>query len=500
MRDSAVAKIIPVGLAVVGVVLLYVWLSADAGSELELRLPGPDDRPAKIADVNEPIKIAGELTTFDGVPADLPGQWPQFRGPNFDAISTQEITLAKTWPATGPKVLWSIDVGLGYAGAAILAGRVYVMDYDVEGQADVVRCLSLQDGRDIWRYSYPVAVKPEHGTMSRTVPAVTEKFVVTLGPKCHVTCLDAATGEFRWMYNLVREFNTTVPRWHAGQCPLIDDGKAIIAPAGAVEDGKGIIAPVGDVNDGGGMIGAEGGVLMMAVDCGTGEIVWQTPNPDGWIMTHASVVPMEFKGRRFYVYTGGNHKKGGVIGISAHDGSVLWKTDEFRVPFFVTTPVVVGDDRIFLTAGYAQRDVGCGMLRLSETDGAISASLEYLHPTTVFGSIQQSPVYYEGYIYGVRTDKQLVCLGLDGNVVWTSTSANRFGKHGGPYAIVNGLLYVMDDHGAMTLVEASPTGYHPLAHAKVLEGPDSWGPMAIAADRMIVRDIHKMICLDISEQ
>ena len=105
-----------------GVILLYFWLSADAGSELTYRLPGPDDRPAKAVDANEPVKIAGELTTFDGVPADLPGEWPQFRGPNFDAISTQNIKLARTWPASGPKVLWSVDVGPGYAGAVILAG------------------------------------------------------------------------------------------------------------------------------------------------------------------------------------------------------------------------------------------------------------------------------------------------------------------------------------------------------------------------------------------
>lgn len=473
MRESVAVKTIPVGLAIIGVILLIAWLSADAGSELTYRLPGTDGKPAKTADANEPIKIAGELTTFGGVPADLPGEWPRFRGPNFDAISTQETPPARNWPAGGPKILWSIDVGEGYAGAAILDGRVYLLDYDREAQSDVVRCLSLEDGRDIWRYSYPVEVKRYHG-MSRTVPAVTTEYVVTIGPKAHVTCLDSKTGEFRWMYNLVREFNTTVPDWYAGQCPLIEDGKAIIAPGGDA--------------------------LVMAVDCETGEIVWKTPNPDGWVMTHSSIVPMEFSGKRFYVYSGGDSSKGGVVGISAEDGSVLWKTEEWKVRYSVPTPVVVGEDRIFLTAGYGQQELGCGMLRLTETDGRISASFEFIHPITVFGSIQQSPIYYEGYIYGVRSDRQLVCLDLDGNVVWTSTSANKFGRNGGPYAIVNGLLYVMDDDGNLTLVQADPSGYKPLAQAKVLDGHESWGPMAIASNRMIVRDTLRMICLDISEQ
>jgi len=417
------------------------------------------------------VKIQGELAQFNGVPADLPGAWPRFRGANFDAISTEDISIARTWPTDGPEVLWSINVGEGFAGAAILAGRVYMLDYDREQQADVVRCLSLEDGKDIWRYFYPVKVKRDHG-MSRTVPAVTEKYVVTMGPKCHVTCLDSITGDFRWMFNLVREFNTTVPRWYTAQCPLIDDGKAIVAPAGDV--------------------------LMMAVDCQSGEIVWKTPNPDGWVMTHSSIVPMDFNGRRFYVYCGGNQIKGGVVGVSAQDGSVLWTTDQWKVRFNVPVPVVVGEDRIFLTAGYGQYEYGCTMLRLTETNGNIAVESEFLHTTDVFGSIQQSPIFYDGYIYGVRPDGQLVCLDLNGNVVWTSTSANKFGN--GSYAIVNGLIYIMNNTGKLTLVQASPSGYIQLAHAKVMDGHESWGPMAIASGRLIVRDTQRMMCLDISEQ
>jgi outer membrane protein assembly factor BamB len=471
MKETAIAKTIPVGLAILGIVVLYVWLNADAGVDLTERLPGGDGRPEETADGNEPLKITGRLLTFDGVPADLPGAWPRFRGSNFDAVSTEDISLARTWPTNGPKVLWSIEVGEGFAGAAILAGRVYLLDYDREEEADVVRCLSLQDGKDIWRYSYPIKVKRWHG-MSRTVPAVTEKYVVTMGPKCHVTCLDSMTGDFHWMFNLVREFGTKVPQWYTAQCPLIDNSKVIIAPAGDV--------------------------LMMAVDCESGEILWQTPNPDGWVMTHSSIVPMEFEGRRFYVYCGGDNKKGGVVGVSAQDGSILWKTDQWKVRFNVPTPVVVGRDRIFLTAGYGQHEHGCTMLRLTEADGKITAESEFLHATDVFGSIQQSPIFYDGYIYGVRPDQQLVCLDLDGNVVWASTSAHKFGS--GPYTIVNGLIYIMNDSGELTLVQPGPSGYVQLARAKVMDGHESWGPMAIASGRLIVRDTERMMCLDISGQ
>jgi outer membrane protein assembly factor BamB len=471
MKKFLIADVIPMTFVVAGVVaLMYLWLSADAAVNLTERLPGGDNKPQDAAGGNGPIKIAGTLVKSDGVPADLPGAWPRLRGPNFDAVSPEKVVLSRTWPETGPRVLWSVEVGEGYAGAAVRAGRVYLLDYDQGKQADVVRCLSLSDGKEIWRYSYPVKIKRFHG-MSRTVPAVSDEYVVTLGPKGHVTCLDSQTGEFHWMLNLVREFGTTIPQWYAAQCPLIDEGKAIIAPAGSV--------------------------LMMAVDGATGNTVWQTPNPEGWVMTHSSIVPMEFKGKRFYIYCGGSTKAGGVVGVSAKDGRILWETDEWKVLTNVPMPVVVGEDRIFLTAGYGQYDNGCMMLRLVEAGGKITARPEFKHPTSVFGSMQQTPIFYNGHIYGVGMDKQLVCLDLQGNVVWTSTSANIFGS--GPYVIAGGMLYVLNDSGVLTLVEASSSGYVPLARAQVLDGIESWGPMAIASGRLIVRDLNRMVCLDVGQ-
>jgi outer membrane protein assembly factor BamB len=234
----------------------------------------------------------------------------------------------------------------------------------------------------------------------------------------------------------------------------------------------------------------------MAVDCETGNIVWQTPNPGRWVMTHSSLVPMEFGGQRFYIYCGGSTEAGGVVGVSAKDGQILWETDEWKVRTNVPMPVVVGDDRIFLTAGYGQYDNGCMMLRLAESDGKITAKSEFRHPTSVFGSMQHTPILYNGHIYGVGMDKQLICLDLEGKVVWTSTSANTFGS--GPYVIAGGMLYLLNDTGVLTLAEANPSGYVQLAQAKVLDGIDSWGPMAVASGRLIVRDLKRMVCLDIA--
>lgn len=470
---------IPISLVAVGTVLLYLWLSADTAVGLKERLPIPENAPKAAIEPEAAGKIEGKLVQFDGVPADLPGAWPWFRGANFDAISTEDVRLARSWPEQGPKVLWSIGLGEGYAGAAILAGRVYVLDYDQKNQADVVRCLSLADGKDIWRYSYPVKLKRQHG-MSRTVPAVTPEYVVTLGPKCHVTCLDSMTGALGWMLNLVKDFDATVPDWYAGQCPLIDDNKVIIALGGCA--------------------------LMMAVDCRTGEILWQTPNPNGWLMTHSSIIPTEFMGTRMYVYCA----SGGVVGVSAKDGSILWEHAQWQVRTAnIPSPVIVGEGLIFLSGGY---NAGSMMLRLAQDADKIVPHEVFRLKPEIFGSPQQTPIFYDGYIYGIRPDKQLVCLDLNGQVVWTSTSTHRFGNRGlGPYTIADssgrsaeperdGLIYIMDDSGVLTLAEAKPSGYIQLAQAKVLEGPEAWGPMAVASGRLIARDLNRMICLDITGQ
>jgi outer membrane protein assembly factor BamB len=464
MRESPTAKIIPVALAVVGVVSMYMWLSADAAIDLTLRLPAIEG-PADSSQQQSVEQLRGELVQFDGVPADLPGAWPRFRGANFDAVSREGTTLVRTWPETGPRVVWSLDIGEGYAGAAILAGRVYILDYDRQAQADAIRCLSLADGAEIWRYSYPVRIKRNHG-MSRTVPAVTDRYIVTLGPKCHVTCLDSMTGRFRWMLDLVRDFGAEVPPWYAGQCPLIDDGKAIIAVGGDA--------------------------LMIAVDCETGDIAWRSPNPHKWVMTHSSVIPTEFAGKRMYVYCA----SGSVVGVSAEDGKILWENTQWKIRIAnVPSPVIVGDGLIFLSGGY---NAGSMMLRLAEQAGQISAEPVFRLEPEVFGSPQHTPIFYDGHIYGVRPDGQLTCLDLDGQVIWTSTSVHQFGL--GPYTVANGLIYVMSDSGMLTLVEASPAGYVQLAEAKVLDGPESWGAMAVASGRLIARDFNRMICLDIGQQ
>jgi len=458
------ALLAPGALGVVAVVALAAWFWRGADQPLALRVPGTDQAGGESGVKANPV-LAGKLIRGEGQASDLPGSWPQFRGPLGDGISRESVPLLRAWQASDPRPLWAIEVGEGYAGAAILKGRVYLMDYDRDKKQDALRCLSLADGRELWRYVYTVSVKRNHG-MSRTVPAVTDKIAVAMGPKCHVVCLNPESGELRWGMDLARQYGTTVPPWYAGQCPLVESNNVVILAPGGKE------------------------ALLLAVAGETGQVLWQTPNPHAWKMTHSSVVPMEFAGRRFYVYCANN----GVVGVSAKDGSILWETTAWKISLAtVPSPLVLEGGRLFLSGGY---NAGSMMLQLSEENGQIATKTLFKLDPEVFGATQHTPILYGQHIYGVRPDNRFVCLTLEGKTVWASEAGQQFGL--GPFLLADGVIFAMNDAGLLRLIEASPEKYKLLGQAQVLKGHDSWGPLALAGGRLLARDLTRMVCLDVA--
>jgi outer membrane protein assembly factor BamB len=463
-RWTRFALALPALTAFAAVVALVIWWTRQGSDGLKVREPFTDLPPGLTATATLNPVQAGKVVKGSGTPANLPGAWPQFRGPNRDGISPETAPLARSWDSSGPRELWGVEVGEGYAGVVVQDGRVYVLDYDREHKQSALRCLSLADGSELWRFTYTLTIKRNHG-MTRTVPALAGQRLVALDSKCNVFCLDAASGELRWSMNLVRDYGTEIPQWYAGQCPLIESNSVILAPGGT-------------------------NALLMAVDLETGKPLWQTPNPHGWKMTHSSIMPMEFGGRRFFVYCA----SGGVVGVDARDGALLWETNAWKISIAtVPSPVPLPEGRVFLTGGYG---AGSLMLRLASDGGGLAAQVAFKLPPEVFGATQHTPVFRDGHLFGTRADGQFVCLDLDGKVVWASGSANQFGL--GPFLLADGVIFAMNDSGRLSLFDASTTKCTPLAQAQVLKGRESWGPMALVGGRLLVRDLTRLVCLDVS--
>lgn len=473
MNEKLLSRAAFIGTAFVGLVFLSWWLLHNPVKDFAENVPGMDNRPPDLVSTGEAVEIGAYFASFDGTPSEVQGSWPRFRGADFDNISKENTALIDGWDEAGPDILWSIELGEGHAGPVVAGGRVYILDYDEEQRADVLRCFSLDNGEEIWRRGYDLFVKRNHG-MSRTIPAVSEDFVVTIGPKCHVMCSDAATGEFLWGIDLVREYGAEVPLWYTGQCPLIEGSLAVLA------------------------VGGES--LIIAVDCATGEIVWETPNPNEWKMSHSSIMPFKIHGTEMYVYCA----IGGIVGVSAEGeepGKVLFESRLWNNNVIAPSPVYLGDGRIFLTAGYGS---GSAMVRVENENGVFSLeALQTIKPEGGIASEQQTPLYYEGHLFCILPKdagplrNQFVCCHPDdiSRVVWSSGKTNRFGL--GPYILADQKFFILSDDGVLTIARASAGQYIQLDQAEILRGVDAWAPMVLVNGRLLARDSRRLVCVDL---
>ncbi len=389
-------------------------------------------------------------------------EWPQFRGPARDGIS-KETGLLRQWPSGGPKVLWTVPVGQGYAGAAIVGGRVYHNDYDEKKNEWGVYARSLADGKEIWRYREPRVIRPNHA-ITRTVPAVDGKYVFSLDPKLGLHCLDAKTGALVWRRDLVADYKTIIPPWYNGQNPLLEPTRIVIATGGQA--------------------------IMVALDKATGKEIWRTPNPGKLVLSHASVMPAVIGGVKQYLYATLN----GPLGVST-DGKLLWEHPRKFNVAVAPSPVAVDGQRVFMTASY---DAGSLMIRLQPDGGRFKAERVFDLTPNEWNAEVHSPIAYKGHLFGVASKKRglFTCLTLDGKEVWTSEGKAAFEL--GSFLLADGMFFVLEGKtGMLRLIDASTTGYKELASAQALGGHDVWGPMALSDGTLVLRDLTKMVALDV---
>jgi len=462
-------------------IVLFLWLFKDPYGDLTERIPGMDNRPKM--EIRSDTVIVGEfldtLAEFDDFVA---GNWPRFRGADFDNISKDTTPLAESWDTTGPPVIWRVTLGEGYAGPAVHNGRVYLLDYNERRKADMLRCFSLKSGTEIWRRWYYVDMKRNHG-YSRTIPAVTDNYVVTIGPRSHVMCLDPLNGNMFWSIDLEKEYGIPgkekgriTPDFYTGQCPLVDNDIAVIAP--------GVKA------------------LMIGVECATGNVLWETPNPDSLRMSHGSITPMVIYGKRMYVY----NAVGGVCGVSAEGddiGELLWTTTEWNPATTAASPILLGNNEIAVFGSYG---AGGGRIRINYDGSGFSAVLMEQHKANSgVSSDQQTPILVGDFVWSMLPlnagplKGQLVCYHKSDltTPVWTSGKDNRFGMGLGPYIVSGDKMFLLDDHANLFLFKIQNSTVTPLASHTVIDGIEAWAPMAIAGNYLIMRDSRNLLCLNI---
>lgn len=392
--------------------------------------------------------------------------WPQFQGPNRDGTSP-ETGLARTWPESGPKVLWSFPLGEGYAAPVVRDGEVYILDR-VEDKQDVLRCLDLQTGKESWQYAYDAPGNLSHNG-SRTPPTVDDKYVYSVGAFGHFYCIDRKTHQPVWHKNIATDFGVEVPGWGVVQSPSLYKDLVIVAPQAS-------------------------NAFVVAYKRDTGELVWQSPSLGA--VGYSTPVITTLAGTEQAVMIGASAGK--VAGLSLENGAVLWEYAGWQCRIPIPFPQPLPDNRLFITGGY---NAGSAMIRISQENGAFA--VKEIFKTDLCGSQIQQPLLVGDYLYvndsSNERDDGLMCVSLDGRVIWKTGDLEpklRFDR--GNLILADGLIIILNGkRGELCLVDPSPDAYKEVAKAKIFDGKEIWAPMALSEGKLLVRNQREMKCLDL---
>ena len=399
--------------------------------------------------------------------------WPQFQGPDRNGISP-ETGLARTWPEGGPREHWAFPLAEGFAGPAIRDGEVYVLDR-VDDKQDVLHCLSLDTGKELWNFAYDAPGTVGHSG-SRTTPTVTEKYVFTVGMLGHFYCVDRATHQPVWHKSLLDEFpQEGKPRWGYSQSPSVYRDLVVVAPQS---------------ND----------AFVAAFNQSSGELVWKSESLG--LVGYSTPFITTLCGVDQAVMIGACNKErteaGWVAGMSMADGKVLWKYNGWMCWIPIAYPAPLPEDRLFLTGGY---DAGSGMIRISR-DGE-AWRVEEIFTTSACGSQIQQPLVYRDHLYvnsnsNERSDG-MMCLTFDGNVLWNTGNGGPLPNfERGNLLLADGMIVTLDGKsGILYLIEPSPEGFREIASAKMFEGDQMWSPMALSDGKLVLRSQKEMKCVDL---
>lgn len=402
--------------------------------------------------------------------------WNQYLGPNRNAIS-EETGILRSWPEEGPAKLWEMKLGPGYGGASIFGDEVFVLDR-VDEMEDVLRCVDLNTGEEKWNFSYNAEGEiPYPG--SRIVPYVDNDFVWCVGPHGDFYCVSKKTHDKVWYHNLKEEFDAERPNWGFSQSPIIYNDLVIVAPQGK-----------------------KAGVA--AFNKLTGELVWKSRALTG-MSFHASPTPGNFGGIDQVIMISPYNRSDStqtheVVSFDIKTGKELWKYDGLKSFATITPATVIDDKRLVFTDCSYNGNYNPVTILLEITKEGDDFAVKEIFKTEEVGCKMHPPIFFENHLYLNNSGRpnEMTCLTMDGKVVWEKESAQNFEMGG--MIMVDGLIINQNGkNGDIHLIEPSPEGYKELGKASFFnsEKSQAWAPLAFAQGKLIVRDMEKMVCVNL---
>src|SRR5215831_17715218 len=141
----------------------------------------------------------------------LAADWPQWRGPHRDGISS-ETGLLESWPAGGPRLVWKTQgLGEGYSSFAVVGDRLYTQGQ--QGNQEFVLAFDINTGKQLWRVPNGSAYHESRGNGPRGTPTVDGDRLYALAADGTLACLQPATGKAVWSIDLMDRYRGHVIHW-----------------------------------------------------------------------------------------------------------------------------------------------------------------------------------------------------------------------------------------------------------------------------------------------
>lgn len=382
-------------------------------------------------------------------PAAFGADWPCYRGPSHNGISS-ETDWNANWDASGPKVLWQKSLGTGFATTAVADGRVYNSG-NSDKKTDTLYCFDAKTGQELWKYSYPCPLLPnsyEGGTLA--TPTVDGTKVYILSKIGDLFCLDTAGGKVLWHKQLEKDLGFKLPTWHFSSSALV----------------------AGD------MLLLNMGAAGLALNKNTGEPLWQSGKGR---CGYATPVPFEMDGQPCLAIM----SEVTLFAVRQSDGKEVWKYP-WKTQFEINAadPVVIGN-QMLITSGYHH---GCALLAFN------AAGVKKMWENKVMSMQINSPVVREGFAYGFD-ENIFKCVKLqDGVQAWEDENLGK----GSLMMSADGRLIILSEKGELVIAKANPQNFDVVARAQILPKTKCWTSPVLANGRIYARNAAgNFVCVDV---
>ena len=389
--------------------------------------------------------------------------WPQWRGPQRDGVST-ETGLADKWPSGGPPLLWRADgLGEGYGSVAVSDGTIYVQG--TRSGRSVVFALDEADGGVRWERELGPRLRDGRGNGPRGTPTVAGDSLYVLTGMGELARVALADGRVRWQRNILDDFDQRNIGWGISESPLIEGDWVVVMPGG------------------------DGGAIA-ALDRETGETVWTSGGlTDRAGYSSLIAVDLEDGGEPLRAFAGFTARAG--VGVRASDGALLWS---YREPSNRTANVatpIYSNGLVFYTSAYG---TGGGALRLRVNGDTVDSEEAWFE-----SSLQNhhgGVVLYEGHLYGFFGNA-LACVDFKtGEIVWRDRSVGK-----GSLTLADGKLFLVGERHVAGLAEATPVGYRERGRFELENhGERSWAHPVVSNGVLYIHNWGELLAYDASDR